>query len=138
LNSDILRTILRVVQPVFLLLAAFLFIRGHNNTGGGFVAGLVAAVAPALEALVAGTESARRSIRVRPESLAGAGVLVLVTSGILPLLAGKPFLTGVWSRLELGFGGYLELGSPLLFDAGVLLTVFGIVLTIAFSLMEAP
>ena len=100
------------------------------------IALLVAAAALALEALVMGTGSARRALRVKPEMLVGTGVLILMTSGVLGFFAGKPFLTGIWHEVSVPLLGHLELGSPLLFDAGVFVTVVGVVLTIAFSLME--
>ena len=127
MNSLILRTATRVLMPLFLLFALFMLARGHNEPGGGFVAGLVVAAAYALQVLAFGVPSARRALLVDPERLLGAGLLVALCTGLASWTLGLPFLTSMW------WGG---LGSPLFFDAGVFLVVVGVALTMTFTLAE--
>jgi multicomponent Na+:H+ antiporter subunit B len=101
--------------------------RGHNEPGGGFVAGLVVASAYALQAFAFGVPAARRALLVDPERLLGVGLLVALFTGLAPWASGQPFLTSIW------WGG---LGSPLFFDAGVFLVVVGVALTMTFTLAE--
>lgn len=134
MKSMILSTATRYILPMLLLLSVFDLLRGHNDPGGGFVGGLVASAAFALYALAFDVPQARRALRVDPLLLIGFGLLVVVTSGIVPLLAGKPFLTALWSEQTVPVLG--KLGTPLLFEFGIYLTVVGVTLLIIFSLAE--
>ncbi len=134
MRSLILAAATRVVFPLLLLFSVFLLFRGHNEPGGGFVGGLVAATAYALLALTGGVASARRVLPARPEVLIGTGLLAALASGLVGLAAGRPFMTGLWGDVSLPVVG--KPGTPVLFDAGVYLTVLGVVLLILFTLQE--
>jgi len=121
--------------PLLLLFSIFLLYRGHNEPGGGFVGGLVAAGAFALYAMAYDVPGAKRLLRIEPRSLIGVGLLFAVGSGIIGIVMGAPFLTGKWTTEDLPLLG--KVGTPLLFDIGVYLVVIGVVLTIIFSLMES-
>ena len=117
-------------MPVLLLFALFLLLRGHNEPGGGFVAGLVAAAAFSLYSIAFGVQEARKALLARPMTLLGAGLLIALASGVPALFRGQPFLTASW------FGGAVALGTPVLFDIGVFLVVAGVVLMMIFTLAE--
>jgi multicomponent Na+:H+ antiporter subunit B len=136
MNSLILRTASRYLLPLLILFSIFLLFRGHNEPGGGFVAGLVAAAAFALYALATDVQAARYALQVDPHILIGAGLLLALVDGIVPFIYGQEFLTGRWTYLRLPFIGEIEIGSPLFFDIGVYLVVMGVVLMIIFSLAE--
>lgn len=134
MRSIILSTAIRLLLPLLLIFSVFLLLRGHNEPGGGFVGGLVAAAAIVLYALAEGVEEARKLLKIEPRLLIGSGILLALVSGTLPLLAGKPFLTGLW--LSRPFPVLGQVGTPLLFDLGVYLLVAGMVLMIVLSLMD--
>lgn len=134
MHSLILATAIRLFLPLMLLFSLFLLLRGHNEPGGGFVGGLVVAAAFALYTLAHGEKEGRRMLRVDPLRLVVTGLLISLTSGLLPLLSGRPFLTGLWSRSPVAVIGHV--GTPLLFDCGVYLLVAGMALLIIFNLME--
>lgn len=134
MHSLILATAIRLLLPLMLLFSLFLLLRGHNEPGGGFVGGLVAAAAFALYTLAHGAKEGQRMLRVDPLRLVAAGLLIALTSGLLPLLTGLPFLTALWSRVPAPVIGHA--GTPLLFDCGVYLLVAGMALLIIFNLME--
>lgn len=134
MHSLILATAIRLFLPLMLLFSLFLLLRGHNEPGGGFVGGLVVAAAFALYTLAHGEKEGRRMLRVDPLRLVVTGLLISLTSGLLPLLSGRPFLTGLWSRSPVAVIGHA--GTPLLFDCGVYLLVAGMALLIIFNLME--
>lgn len=133
-QSLILSTATRYLLPLLLLFSFFLLLRGHNEPGGGFVGGLVAAAAFALYALALDVQAARGILRVDPRVLIGVGVLTSASSGALSMLAGKPFLTALWLKQPLPVLG--KVGTPLLFDVGVYLLVLGVTLMIIFALVE--
>jgi multicomponent Na+:H+ antiporter subunit B len=134
--SLILRTTTRFLVTLLLLFSIFLLLRGHNEPGGGFVGGLVAADALALYAIAYDVAATRHVLRVDPHTLIGIGLLAAIGSGLLPLFRGQPFLTGQWGYLHLPGLSKVDLGSPLLFDTGVYLVVLGVTLTIILSLAE--
>lgn len=134
--SLILRTAANFLITVMLLFSFFLFVRGHNEPGGGFVAGLMAAGAFTLYTIAYDTASTRRVLKIDPLTLIAAGLLAAAASGLFSFFEGEPFLTGQWMRLDLPLFSPLEIGTPLLFDLGVYLTVVGVTLMIVFSLAE--
>jgi multisubunit Na+/H+ antiporter MnhB subunit len=129
-TSPIFRTAVRTLMPLLLLYAAFLLLRGHNQPGGGFVAGLVTAAAFALYAIAFGVDRARRAVPADPLTLIGAGLLIALSSGVPAVLGGQPFLTALWTHTPTAFG------TPVVFDTGVFLVVAGVVLMMIFSLAE--
>lgn len=136
ISSLILRTAALYVFPLLLLLSVFLLLRGHNEPGGGFIGGLVAAIAFVLHGIAYDIQSARRFLHAEPSTLIGSGLLIGAASGIIGLLAGQPFLTGKWIELDIPIIGATKLGSPLLFDIGVYLVVIGVTLSIVLTLAE--
>lgn len=131
-SSLILRSATRYLLPLLLLFSVFLLVRGHDQPGGGFAGGLSAAAAFVLYAIAHGPDTARRSLPQSPGFLIGLGLFAAGGSGVLALVTGRPFLTAQWTAAPL-LG---QVGTPMLFDAGVYLTVFGVVLLLVFSLME--
>jgi multicomponent Na+:H+ antiporter subunit B len=132
----ILPTATTYIMPVLLVLSVFLLLRGHNEPGGGFAGGLVAAAAFILLSIADGVGAARRVLRVDPRSLVGAGLLIMLLSGLVaPLLDGSPYLTSLWWKPEVA-GYVVSIGTPLLFDIGVYLGVSGTILLITFALEE--
>ena len=129
-NSPIFRTAARLLTPLLLVFSVFLLLRGHNEPGGGFVGGLVAAAAFALYAIAFGVKRSRQALFVKPLTLLGAGLLLALFSGLPAVVLGQPFLTALWAP------GSLPLGTPVLFDIGVFLVVTGVVLMMLFSLAE--
>jgi len=136
-NSIIFRTAAGVLLPVMLILSIIVLLRGHNEPGGGFVGGLLAASAFSLHALAFGSADARQRLRLAPKAFIGLGLLTATLSGVPGLLVGKSYLHGVWTSVALpGFADELKLGTPLAFDIGVYLLVLGGVLLIVFTLEE--
>lgn len=136
MKSTILIVAAKFVHPLLLIFSIFLLLRGHNEPGGGFSGGLVAAAAFVLHALANDSATARRALRVDPRGLIAAGLLTALVSGLPSLLAGRPFMTGGWTSLHVPALGKLHVGTPLLFDAGVYLVVVGITLLIILSMAE--
>jgi multicomponent Na+:H+ antiporter subunit B len=133
-NSIILSTAVKYLIPLLLIFSFFLLLRGHNEPGGGFVGGLVAASAYALYAIANGVSEAKKLLKVDPLSLIGVGLLIALISGLIPVIWGQNFMTGLWLENKIPVIG--KLGTPLLFDVGVYILVLGISTKIIFSLAE--
>lgn len=136
MNSQVLKTATRYLLPLLLLYSVYLMIEGHHKPGGGFVGGLMAAAAIALSALAYNVKDARRVLWAEPSQLIGCGLLAIAASGIWGMLQGKPFLTGAWVSIPIQGDKSLDLGTPLLFDAGIYLAVTGAALMILLNLAE--
>lgn len=136
-NTVILRTAAMYLMPLQLLFSIFLLLRGHDEPGGGFIGGLVAAGAFVLYAFSYGSDALRALIRLDPRDLLGAGLLIGLASALPSLWLGEPLLTAQWWLFTLPGGAQLKLSSPLIFDIGVYLAVIGTILTFVIQLMEA-
>ena len=123
-------------MPLLLLFSVFLLFRGHNKPGGGFIAGLVAAAAFSLYAIANDVRAARALVRVEPQTLLGAGLLLAIMSGLFSSTGGGDFLTGVWGDVYLPLVGKVSLGTPLFFDIGVYFVVIGVALMDVLTLAE--
>ncbi|MCU0972516.1 MAG: DUF4040 domain-containing protein, partial [Burkholderiales bacterium] len=120
-----LRVASRAVLPFALMVAVYLFLRGHNQPGGGFVAGLVTAVALIVQYLASGINWTEHRLNVRFYRIAGLGLLVAGATGVGSFFFGAPFLTSVHGHPRLPVLGEVPLASAALFDLGVFLTVVG-------------
>jgi multicomponent Na+:H+ antiporter subunit B len=136
MTSLILSTAARYLLPLLLLFSLFILIRGHNEPGGGFIGGLVAATAFALNAIAFDARSTRRTLRVDPRMLIPAGLSIALASGIIPLFSGDSFMTGKWFSISVPGLEQLDIGTPLVFDCGVYLLVLGVALTMILTLTE--
>jgi multicomponent Na+:H+ antiporter subunit B len=134
MQSHILRTTSRFLLPLLVLFSLFILLRGHNEPGGGFIGGLLAAGGVSLYALGHGGQATRRGIRVDPRFLIGAGLLLAALSASVSLLTGAPFFTGLWAAHPVpGIG---KVSTVLLFDVGVYLVVIGTTLLTILTLFE--
>ncbi len=136
-SSIILRAAGHFLLPLLIIFSIFLLLRGHNEPGGGFIAGLVAAAAIALYLFSMDIQAARKALYVDPRDLIGGGLVLAVLSGIPAALQGKAFFTSLWWPVELPLLGEVKFSTPLIFDIGVYLVVIGSVLTIVLNLAEA-
>ena len=130
----ILSTLSRVLLPIALLVSVFIFLRGHNLPGGGFIAGLITAVALILQYVASGVQWTQTRLPVNYHRMAGAGVLLAGLTGVGSWWFDKPFLTSTFGHFEIPLVGDIELASAMLFDLGVYLTVVGSTLLILANL----
>ncbi len=118
----------RLVLPLAVMVALYIFLRGHNQPGGGFIAGLVVAVAILMQYMASGFTFADQRMRADHHSMIGAGILVAALTGLGAMVFGAPFLTSAFDYFSLPLIGEFELATAILFDIGVALTVIGAVM----------
>jgi len=137
MRSLILLKVTRAVLPVTTLFAIYLLLRGHNEPGGGFIAGLVTASGVVLQALASGAEDTRRRLEPLLRPAAWVGIAIAGATGAAPLLWGVPFLTHFHAYLPLPGQEPVHLSTTLVFDVGVYLAVVGVAGTLAAVFAEA-
>ena len=135
MNTLILRTVAPFLTALMLMFSIFVLLRGHNEPGGGFTGGLIAASALAIHGIAGGVAAVRRAIVFHPLAIAGCGLLLATLAGLLSFPVGVPFMTGLWVYPTL-FGVPIPLSSVLAFDTGVYLVVVGAITAIALALEE--
>ncbi len=136
MSSLILKTATRLLVGLMLTFSVYLLLRGHNAPGGGFAAALVAGTGFALFAIAEGPAVVRRAVRIAPQRIAMGGLGLALVSGLVALLIGRPFFTGIWWIWEKQQASKLAIGTPLLFDVGVFFAVLGTILTLILALEE--
>jgi multicomponent Na+:H+ antiporter subunit A len=134
--SPILQSIARLTLHLMLLFSLYLLLRGHNAPGGGFIAGMLTAVAIILQMVAFDVESFRQEIPWNPLRIVMLGLTVAVLTGLGALAFGRPFLTSAFGHFRLPFLGEVELVSAVLFDLGVYLVVVGTTLGIIRTIAE--
>ncbi|MCL6252317.1 monovalent cation/H+ antiporter subunit A [Altererythrobacter sp. KTW20L] len=118
----------RILLPLVLAAGIYIFLRGHNQPGGGFIAALVVAIAFLLQYLASGFDWTDARRRIGEHFLIAFGVLVAMATGLGSLLFGANFLTSAFDYFSLPLIGEFELATALLFDVGVFAVVFGAVM----------
>lgn len=124
----------RLLLPVSCVVAVHLFMRGHQEPGGGFVAGLVVAVAFIMQYMVSGTRWVEARMVLYPARWIAVGLFFALGTGLGALAFGHPFLTTHTLHLTLPWLGEVHLASALLFDVGVFAVVVGSTLLILTAL----
>lgn len=125
-----LATVSRALLPLALLVSAYIFLRGHNLPGGGFIAGLVTAVALILQYIANGVDFMRERSKLNYQWLISVGLIIAGVTGMGSWLFGYPFLSSWFEYFSLPGVGKFELASAMVFDLGVYLTVIGSTLLI--------
>jgi multicomponent K+:H+ antiporter subunit A len=126
--------LVRLLLPIAFVVSFYLFMRGHNLPGGGFVAGLVMSVAFILQYMVAGTQWVEAQMSLRPLRWMGTGLLFATVTGLGAMAAGYPFLTTHTWHFGLPVLGDIHIASALFFDIGVYAVVVGSTLLILTAL----
>lgn len=135
MNTLIFRTIAPYLTSLMVLFSVFVLLRGHNEPGGGFIGGLIAASAFAIYGIAYGVSPVRRALYFHPMGISAFGLLLSACSGFSSLFFGLPLLTGLWTQISI-FGQPVDISTVMTFDIGVYLVVVGAITSIALALEE--
>ncbi len=117
------------ILPIALVVSLYIFLRGHNYPGGGFIAGLITAMALIIQYVALGQDQAEQMLKAKSGRLyeiwIGLGLLIAGLTGIAAWLWGRPFLTSAHVYVESGIFGKFHFASAAAFDLGVYGTVVG-------------
>ncbi|AMY71122.1 monovalent cation/H+ antiporter subunit A [Frigidibacter mobilis] len=124
----------RVMMPIAIMVGVYIFLRGHNQPGGGFVAGLVVSIALLMQYMASGFAWTQSRQRIAYHTMIGWGVVIAGLTGAGAWLAGRPFLTSAYGYVHLPPIEEFELATAMAFDLGVFLAVLGAVMLMLYSL----
>jgi multicomponent K+:H+ antiporter subunit A len=132
------QTAMQPLLSLALAVSVYIFLRGHNMPGGGFIAGLLAALAIVLQHLAGGIAFASERLRIDAVRVMGAGLLIAAGTGLASIVLGFPFLTSTtvyldWTPIDL-----VGLSSAAIFDLGIFLVVLGALLQVLVGLGRIP
>ena len=133
-HSLLLSTVSQSLLPLAVMVSIYIFFRGHNLPGGGFIAGLVTAVAIILQYIAQGVDWVKARMNVEYQRVVAVGLLIALATGAASWLFNRPFLTSWFDYFDIPVLGKLELASAIAFDLGVYVTVVGSTLLILASL----
>jgi len=133
-RSVILESGVAVASGPILVFSIYLLAAGHNQPGGGFAGGLVAAVVVLLAWAAGGPDSVRRVVPVSASVLAGSGLVIAAVTGLVPMVLGGSLLESGYVEVAIPWIGDIKLVSALGFDIGVYLVVLGMVVGLLTSL----
>ncbi len=128
MSTPILQAASRILVALMLVFSLFVLLRGHNEPGGGFIAGLIVAIAVVVQYMASGFAWADERQRYPYHTIIGSGVLVAGLTGIGAWFAGQPFLTSAFGYFRIPPMAKFELATAMGFDLGVFLAVVGAVM----------
>jgi multicomponent K+:H+ antiporter subunit A len=130
----LLASISQSLLPLALMISFYIFLRGHNLPGGGFIAGLVTAVAFILQYIAHGSTWISTRLTINYRKIIASGIAIALFTGVGSWFFGRPFMTTWFDYFDIPIIGKIELASALIFDLGVYITVVGATLMILASL----
>ena len=133
-HSLVLSQITRFLLPLALMVSIYLFVRGHNAPGGGFIAGLITAIALILQYMASGIAWTQQQWHQHYHAMIAWGVLLAAGTGVGSWLFARPFLSSAFGHFDLPGIGEFELATAMLFDLGVYFAVVGVVMLILATL----
>lgn len=134
MNSIILQIAAKYIRGILLFFAVLALLRGHNNPGGGFIGGLLAALSIIYYGFAFNTEKIKERMIIKPNIYLAFGLLLVLLSFIPSIVNNITLMQGVWLKINLPLLGELKLGTPFIFDIGVFFTVIGVIFLFFISL----
>jgi multicomponent Na+:H+ antiporter subunit A len=123
-------TAARLIFHSAVVLSLYLLFAGHNQPGGGFVGGLVAAAAVGICYVAGGIDDVRSLSRLRPWTILGGGLVLASLAALVPTVVGGQAMESGSVEIDLPLLGHMKATSVLVFDCGVYAVVVGLVLMV--------
>lgn len=117
------------ILPLALVISLYIFLRGHNYPGGGFIAGLITSLALIIQYIALGQDQAEQMLKAKSGRLyeiwIGTGLTIAGLTALAAWYWGRPFLTSAHIYVSPPILGEMHLASAAAFDVGVYITVVG-------------
>lgn len=136
MNLNILQYAEKPIRWLLIIISIVALLRGHNYPGGGFIGGLLAGLAIVFQSLAYDVETIRKKMKLSPQSFIGIGLAIAAISLLPSIIGGAELMQAYWVKLQITESYVLKLGTPLIFDIGIFISVIGIVLMFIFNLSK--
>ncbi|MDJ1371934.1 Na+/H+ antiporter subunit A [Gulosibacter molinativorax] len=133
-RSIVVEVVVRLLFHAMIIVSLFLLFSGHNDPGGGFAGGVVAALALAARYMAGGRHELNEAVRVDAGTLLGVGMILAAGSALVPMFFGHAPLTSFWVDQEVEWVGHVIFVTSTIFDIGVYLIVIGLAVDVLRSL----
>jgi multicomponent K+:H+ antiporter subunit A len=130
----ILVNITRPLLSLALVFSMYIFLRGHNAPGGGFIAGLITTAVLILQYISSGIVWTRPRFHFPNHVIMAWGLILALVTGVGSWVFNHPFLTSTFTYIKLPLMEKFEIASAMAFDLGVYLTVMGSVMLVLVKL----
>ncbi|MBN1186943.1 MAG: hypothetical protein JXB49_31995 [Bacteroidales bacterium] len=134
MNSVILQIASKYLRVLLLFFAVLALLRGHNQPGGGFIGGLLAALSIIYASLAYNVKHVKEGLKIQPEVYITLGLFLILISIFIGAISGGSIMQGEWVSLRLPVVDTIKLGTPLLFDTGVFMAVVGVTMMYFFNM----
>ncbi|HIV81819.1 MAG TPA: Na(+)/H(+) antiporter subunit B [Candidatus Salinicoccus merdavium] len=135
-NDMMFRVFIRLIVIVVVTFSLYIFFSGHNEPGGGFIGGLMTAIAILMLYLVFGLQTIKKALPFNYTYFMGIGLLLAASTGIISMIAGDQYLKQYFDYFHIPIFGEVELTTALIFDLGVYLVVVGTAMTLILTVVE--
>lgn len=135
-NDMMFRVFIRLIVIVVVTFSFYIFFSGHNEPGGGFIGGLMTAIAILSLYLVFGLEAIKKALPFNYTHFMAVGLLLGAGTGIISMIAGDAYLKQYFDYFQIPLFGEVELTTALIFDLGVYLVVVGGAMTLILTVVE--
>lgn len=135
-NDMMFQVFIRLISIVVATFSVYLFFSGHNEPGGGFIGGLMTAIAILVLYLIFGKDLINKALPINYTYVMGVGLLLGGATGIISWVFGYPYLTQFFDYFQFPVFGEVELTTALIFDLGVYLLVVGCAMTLILTIVE--
>lgn len=135
-NDMMFRVFIRLIAVVVVTFSIYLFFSGHNAPGGGFIGGLMTALAILVMYLIFGVKTIKESLPFNYTYMMSIGLLLAAFTGIISWIFGYPYLKQFFDYFQIPLFGEVELTTTLIFDLGVYLLVVGAAMTFVLTIVE--
>lgn len=135
-NDMMYRVFIRLIAVVVVTFSIYIFFSGHNAPGGGFIGGLMTAIAILILYLIFGIQPIKKALPFNYAHMMSIGLLFGILPGIISWSLGYPFLKQFFGYFQIPFFGEVELTTALIFDLGVYLLVVGAAMSFILTVVE--
>ncbi|MBT5855578.1 MnhB domain-containing protein [bacterium] len=132
-KSPILAFFIRYIFFFITIFAVYIFLKGHNAPGGGFIAGIIFAISLVILNMALSADEMKQILHYDPLQIATTGLFIAYGTAIAPVFFGYPFMLHKMIHLHVPLLGNLHVGTPVLLDFGVFLVVVGVTTKMTFT-----
>ncbi len=129
MRSLILQTTAPIVLHLTMIFSLYILLYGHDQPGGGFIAGIMTSIGIVLQWVAFGTKEALKRFNWKWDNVFMVGLLISTLTGLFGYFS-NGFLKSSIYKINLVLIGEIKIFTAFIFDVGVYLVVVGVLMFI--------